>query len=191
MNILYLGPHNTRLYNHLSSIHTVIHSVDPISIQSIEKDNPDFILSYGYRHIISPFVNKKYKGKCVNLHISFLPWNRGADSNLWSIYDETPKGVTIHEIADGLDKGDILIQEEVKLENEDTLKSSYEKLQNKIQDLFIENCDSILNGLIKPKPQEGKGSYHWVKDREKIEHVITNGFDTTISQILCNKLKKI
>ena len=50
--------------------------------------------------------------RAINLHISYLPWNRGADPNLWSAVG-MPKGVTIHYINDGFDTGDILFQKAI------------------------------------------------------------------------------
>lgn len=46
----------------------------------------------------------------MNLHISYLPWNKGADPNFWSCIDGTPAGVTLHHIDAGVDTGDIIAQ---------------------------------------------------------------------------------
>ena len=53
----------------------------------------------------------------------------GQDPNLWSFIEDTPKGVTIHEIDEGIDTGDIIFQKEIVLNSNETLASSYEKLQ--------------------------------------------------------------
>ncbi len=61
----------------------------------------------------------------INLHISFLPWNRGAHPNFWSFYDDTPKGVTIHLIDEGIDTGAIIYQKEITFDrNEKTFESN-------------------------------------------------------------------
>ena len=52
----------------------------------------------------------------VNLHISYLPWNRGAHPNFWSFFDATPTGVSIHLIDKGIDTGPIIVQKKVKLD---------------------------------------------------------------------------
>ena len=71
------------------------------------------MVSYGYRKIVLADVIDKMAGEIINLHISYLPWNRGANPNFWSFIDDTPKGVTIHEMSADLDKGRILCQKEL------------------------------------------------------------------------------
>ena len=106
----------------------------------IKKENFDFIVSYKYRFIISHDIVAYMKRKIVNLHISLLPWNRGADPNLWSFLKDTPKGITIHYIDSGVDTGDILLQKEFDFNlEEDTLKTTYDFLNKEIIRLFKNN----------------------------------------------------
>ena len=51
----------------------------------------DLIISYGYRHIFTNSFLKKVSAPIINLHISFLPFNRGAHPNFWSFVENTPK----------------------------------------------------------------------------------------------------
>ena len=81
-----------------------------ISADDAKLNEFDFLISFGYRYIISEAVLNKFKPNAINLHISYLPWNRGADPNLWSFIEDTPKGVTIHEIDEGIDTGDIIFK---------------------------------------------------------------------------------
>ena len=46
----------------------------------------------------------------INLHISYLPYNRGSYPNYWSFKENTPNGVSIHHIDDGIDTGPVLVQ---------------------------------------------------------------------------------
>ena len=94
------------------------------------------------------------KNNIINLHISLLPWNRGAYPNVWSFLEDTPKGVTIYIIDEGVDTGSILAQEEIYIdENIETLRSSYEKLHREIQALFREKWVEIKNRSVKNIPQ--------------------------------------
>ena len=61
-----------------SSYRTTIFS-DSITLSDIERIAPDFVVSYGYRHIVPADVIDKMAGRIINLHISYLPWNRGAN----------------------------------------------------------------------------------------------------------------
>ena len=124
----------------------------------------DWIVSYGYRHIIKKNVLNKTKNRIINLHISYLPYNRGANPNYWSFKEKTPKGVSIHFIDEGIDTGPILIQKLCMFDQSHTLKSSYDILSETIENLFFNNFDKIIKGKLKPKPQKGTGTYHTKND---------------------------
>lgn len=147
--------------------------------------NPAMIISYNYRHILRNDVLSIPKMGAVNLHISYLPWNRGANANVWSFLEDTPKGVTIHQIDEGIDTGDILLQKEVSFdEDRETLKTSYEKAHKEIQELFRENWHSIREGEIRPHKQVGEGTIHYVRDAGLFEPFIREkGWDTPIKEI--------
>ena len=46
----------------------------------------------------------------LNLHISYLPFNKGTHPNFWSFAENTPSGVTIHKINKKIDSGNIIYQ---------------------------------------------------------------------------------
>jgi dTDP-4-amino-4,6-dideoxyglucose formyltransferase len=133
-----------------------------LTIADMQAIEPDLVVSYSYRHIIGAETLAMLPGKFLNLHISLLPYNRGADPNIWSIVDNTPKGVTIHLMSPGLDEGDIVLSKEVQInEDEHTLRSSYELLHREIQSLFMANWPWLESGAFKSKPQEEGGSAHF------------------------------
>lgn len=160
----------------------VIRVSDKITDQDILNRGYSFLISYGYRHILSKEVLNIFHGKAINLHISYLPWNRGADPNLWSFIEGTPKGVTIHYLDDGVDTGDIIVQKEIKFDHsKETLSTSYDKLQKAIQDLFMQNWQSIKLGKNKREKQAGKGSIHKIKDKDSLAYLLTDGWNTPVS----------
>ena len=127
MNILLLGEKSNLIYDKIISLgHNAYIICDKITLDIAEQY--DFIISFGYRHIIKEDIINKFINKIINLHISYLPYNKGADPNLWSYLENTPKGVTIHYMDKGLDTGDIIVQKEVcgNIET-DTLKTSYDR----------------------------------------------------------------
>jgi len=155
-----------------------------IDFDFILQSKPEMIISYNYRYIIIKKIIEFVKRRAINLHISYLPWNKGAYPNVWSFLEDSPKGVTIHIIDEGIDTGPILVQKEVYMdENIETLKSSYGKLHNEIQELFKRNWNNIKNNKLKLMPQDSRGSFHYIKDFEKIEHLISDkGWDTPIKE---------
>jgi methionyl-tRNA formyltransferase len=122
----------------------------------------------------------------INLHISFLPWNKGSDPNFWSHVEGTLKGVTIHYIDEGVDTGDIIAQTEVIFSNEDTLSSSYTKLHKEIQDLFYETWFKIKKGGVVRKKQVGKGTIHRKVDKLAYDYLLKQGWGTPLSLLQLN-----
>ena len=132
-----------------------------IDVPFIESFQPDLVVSYNYRHIVKKDVIELLGKRIVNLHCSYLPWNKGASPNLWSFIENSPKGVTIHQLEAGLDTGKIIVQKEITFdEDTETLRTSYDRLNEEIVNLFMENIDIISSGEYEPIDQIGKGSYH-------------------------------
>ena len=156
---------------------------EKLTKKDIEKCEYDFLISFGYRYIVRKEILDHFKGKAINLHISYFPWNKGADPNLWSILENTPKGVTIHQMDYGLDTGKILFQKEYFFNKDDTLKSSYDKLQNEVVELFKSNWVHIKAENVKGKEQKGKGSYHKSSDKNSYQELLTNGWNTKLKDL--------
>ena len=178
MRILFLGPYNNPIIKCLEAEgHEIFQTEEKINLTPI---NFDFGISFKYRYKLNKPIIDFFQGKLINLHISYLPYNRGADPNLWSFIDDSPVGVTIHLIDEGIDTGPILIQKEMIFDNKETLQTSYKKLNHELETLFILNNKEILAQEIKPYAQVGKGSYHKTSDKESLKFW-TKNFDWNIS----------
>lgn len=184
-NVLFLGAKSSPLITWLQDQgETVFSTEDPVSVDLIIAEKIDFIVSYGYRHLIRKDVIELLPRKIVNLHISFLPWNRGADPNFWSVIDDTPKGVTIHLVDEGLDTGDIIEQRVVDIDvHKETLSSSYARLNEEIIALFQSEWKRIKCGNFVGKKQEGVGSFHKLKDKEALWGRLSLGWDTPMIDV--------
>ena len=161
----------------------VVHLNEDIFSNNYKIENFDFIICFGYRRLIPNKMVEKFNNKIINLHISLLPWNRGADPNLWSFLESTPKGVSIHFIDSGIDTGPILTSKKVEFSNNETLRSSYNILLKTIESLFDETWKEIRLNKLKPIKQLGKGSFHKFKDKEQYKHLLIDGWDTKINLI--------
>lgn len=163
MKILFLTNNaiSERLVDWLCEREDVTVHQDRLTASDIARFEPDLIVSYSYRHILKRAVLDAMPGRFINLHISLLPFNRGADPNAWSYLDGTPKGVTIHEIDEGVDTGPILLQCPVAIdETRETLASSYRLLHEAIQALFLAHWDELRAGRVRPQPQGNGGTFH-------------------------------
>lgn len=172
-SILFLTNHpdSLALYQWLKETenHTEVYAVsNKLTLDMVKGLDPAFIVSYNYRHIIPGEILEYMQGRAVNLHVSYLPYNRGSSPNFFSFLDNTPKGVTIHEMTAGLDKGRILCQKEIVFDEEkETFASSYARLQQEIMELFKENWGHIKAGLLEGFLPAEKGTYHTMKQLEE------------------------
>ena len=184
MRPLFLGPADSPLIpwlrereGHVGQTAAPVHGASPVLADH------DFLVSYGYRHILRPDVLARFDERAVNLHISYLPWNRGADPNLWSFLDDTPKGVTIHYLDAGVDTGDVIVQRHVEPSPDDTLATSYSRLTEAIEALFREWWPRIRDGRCPRTPQGGPGTAHRAADKQRFAHLLTGGWDTPVAAV--------
>ncbi len=143
----------------------VMRFTNRIEIDIINRLKPSYIISYNYKYLIKEDVINYMQGRIINLHTSYLPYNRGSSPNFFSFMEDTPKGVTIHRLEKGLDTGAIYVQKELVFdEGKETFASSYSALIHAMEELFKENWDKIKTGEIEPVLQQGEGSYHTMRD---------------------------
>jgi methionyl-tRNA formyltransferase len=131
----------------------------------------DFILSFGFRKIIRKNILKKIKKPIFNIHLSYLPFNRGAHPNFWSFIEKTPAGVSIHEIDEGIDTGNIILRKKINfninLNKFSTFKKTYNYLFLEAEQLFKKNFNKIYNKKYKKILNNSKGTFHCKKDLPK------------------------
>ena len=154
-----------------------------LSEEQLMMINPKIIISYNYRYIIPDNIISQVDGKIINLHISYLPWNRGSDPNFWSFIDNTPKGVTIHKVDAHLDTGSILLQKELTFdEDTETFRTSYNKLNDEIVSLLCDNWHSIVTDSVIPTKQDSGGSYHKRSDLNSFRDKFPFSWDEKITE---------
>jgi methionyl-tRNA formyltransferase len=144
----------------------------PEGLQRIAGLNADIGISVMFGYLLKPdFLQLLPKG-CINLHPSYLPYNRGTCPNVWSIVDQTPAGVTLHYIDEGIDTGDIISQKKVPVLWTDTGETLYHKLEAAGLQLLRESWPDIRDGRIERTPQLGHaGTSHRAGDTEQIDEI--------------------
>lgn len=140
-----------------------------MTVRTTRAYDVDLVVSYCFRYMISKDVIDSVSGNIINLHTSFLPWNRGSDPNFWSFWDDTPKGVTIHYIDEKLDRGRIIAQRQIALDPaRESFVTSYEKLHETMRTLFQEIWPDYANWPARSFLAQGTGSYHSGADKREI-----------------------
>jgi methionyl-tRNA formyltransferase len=116
---------------------------------------PDAIIVVGYGRIIPQWMIDLPRLGNLNLHASLLPKYRGAAPIQWAIANgESVTGVTTMRIDAGLDTGDILMQREMLIGQEDTAETVGPKLASIGADLMVETLRGLEGGQVRPTPQD-------------------------------------
>ena len=119
----------------------------------LDENNVELILLIGYMRIVSPFFVKRYKNRIMNIHPSLLPkYAGGMDKDVHAEVlknKEKITGATLHFVDEGKDTGPIILQKEVKIENNETIDSLKEKVQKAEQSIIIKAIDLYSKGRIK------------------------------------------
>ena len=90
-----------------------------------------------------------------NLHASLLPQYRGAAPINWAVINgDTETGITTFFLKHEIDTGEIIQQVRVPIADTDNVEIVHDKLMYLGGDLVLETVDAILNGSVKPVPQE-------------------------------------
>lgn len=102
---------------------------DGSSDDLIKELAPDIIVVVAYGCIIPPQLLHVAKYGCINLHVSMLPKYRGSAPIQWAVLNgDAGTGVTIMQLDEGLDTGDILMVEPVAIDPEETSGSLFDRV---------------------------------------------------------------
>ncbi len=187
MKILFLGLADSPVLDFLRREgNEVAQTMDKLDAAELSSQSYDFLVSYRYRLILKDDVLSLFPDRVVNLHPSLLPWNRGTFSNFWSFLEGTPKGVTVHYIDLGVDTGDLIAQERIRLPVEgETLRTTYDKTHEYLVRLFYAHWPAIKTGNCSRQVQQGEGTIHRIKEKEEYDHLLEKaGWDTPVTELV-------
>lgn len=129
-------------------------------------------LSAFFGYILPKHVLEVFPSGVLNLHPSFLPYNRGAYPNVWPLLDGTPAGVTLHFLDEGIDTGDIVFQERTVVLATDTGKNLYERLEADSMELFKKSWPRIVQGDFQRIPQsKTEGTVHRTSECSSLDKI--------------------
>jgi methionyl-tRNA formyltransferase len=148
----------------------------------ISTQKPDLIVVCAFGMIITKKTLETAKYGAINVHPSLLPKYRGP----WPIgapilNGDRITGTTIMVMSEGMDEGDILSQEEIRLNGTETTPELTERLAIISSALLLKTIPKLIEGIIKPKKQNTKeasytkmekkedGKIDWNKEATEIE----------------------
>ena len=157
-------------------------------MEALNSINPDIIVVAAYGQILPEEILNLPKYGCINVHASLLPRLRGASPIQQAIVlGEEKTGVTIMQMAKGLDTGDMLTKSEIEIGQ---LNGSqlHDALADMGGTLLVETLSLIEKGEVTPVPQDDAlatyagliskkdGKIDFAKEPVEIERLI-RGFD--------------
>lgn len=123
----------------------------------IKDINPDFIIVIAYGQILPKEILDIPRLGCINLHASLLPRYRGAGPINWAIINgEQFTGNTTMFMNEGLDTGDILLQNRIEITTNMNAGELHDLLMNNGAELILKTIDGIEKGTIIPKKQQNE-----------------------------------
>ncbi len=116
---------------------------------------PDIIVVIAYGKILPTWVLELPTYGCINIHASILPKYRGAAPIHWAILNgDEETGVTIMQMDEGMDTGNILHIEKTAILPMETTGELFERLSLLGKNVLIPVINDLILGKIKPLPQE-------------------------------------
>ena len=116
---------------------------------------PDIIVVVAYGCIIPPQLLHVAKYGCINLHVSLLPKYRGSAPIQWAVLNgDAETGVSIMQLDEGLDTGDVLMVEPVAIDPEETSGELFDRVSAVGAKTLVDALEKIEAGQLTPVPQD-------------------------------------
>lgn len=130
----------------------------------LESLAPDIIVVVAYGKILPPWLIRLPKFGCINVHASLLPKYRGAAPIHWAILNgDTETGVTIMQMDDGLDTGDILDVVKTDIKDGETTGELFDRLAVMGGEVINDILRKAQAGELQPVKQDDAKATHTTK----------------------------
>jgi methionyl-tRNA formyltransferase len=158
---------------------------DPSFLEIFYKLKPKIVVVAAFGQILPKSIIDFPPLKCLNIHPSLLPKYRGAAPINWAIIrGETKTGVTIMLMDEGMDSGDIVLQQQTKIDSTETYGELHDRLAISGAALLMEAIDRMAAGTVLGQPQDASlvtfaprlkketGRINWSFDTDAIMNLI-------------------
>lgn len=133
----------------------------PECVEYLRAYEPEIIIVAAFGQILPKEILEMPKYGCVNIHASLLPKYRGAAPIQWAVINgEKTAGVTIMQMDEGVDTGDMLETAELTLSDDETGGSLFEKLADLGAKLCVQTIAHIQDGTVTRTRQDESKATH-------------------------------
>lgn len=163
--------------NNIPSIASLDINVEEV-VQRIRDANPDLIVSVSMNQIIKRQILDIPTKGCINVHCAPLPRYGGMSPYVWVLSNnDTHSAATIHYMDEGLDTGDIIVQEKVAVMENDSAFALFSRCCKRASGLLVKVVDMIEAGTVKSYSQDlSKKTYFSWPTRECVRRLRQNGY---------------
>lgn len=128
---------------------------DGTAMEIIRKLAPEVMVVAAYGKILPKEMLDYPRYGCINVHGSLLPKYRGAAPIQWSVINgDQETGVTVMQMGEGVDTGDILLKKAIPIGLDDTAESMFDKLSALGGEAIVEALDKLDRGELVPEKQD-------------------------------------
>lgn len=156
---------------------------DPRILEALKAAAPDINVVVAYGQIIPRVIIDLPRFKSVNVHFSLLPKYRGAAPVQWAILNgEEKTGVTIFELNERMDEGDILSRVEVDIRPREKAYELEGRLSRIGADLLVKSLDGIASlprlpqdhaqATTAPRLRKDQGRIDWTKESIAVDRLV-------------------
>lgn len=109
-----------------AGIETAVAKEQPQVLRELEESGAEMVVLAGYMKVLSPEIIRKYRNRIINIHPSLIPKFCGKGfygsrvHNAVIAAGETESGATVHYVDEGVDTGEVILQERVPVLEGDT-----------------------------------------------------------------------
>lgn len=145
---------------------------DPQEQETLKNLGADLIVVVAYGLLLPKQILEAPRYGCINIHPSLLPRWRGAAPIPRPIEAGDKKtGVTIMQLDEGLDTGDIWLQASYAIDPEETSQSLHDKLAPISAELLLQTIALLESGTNRPIPQDNTKATYAAKIEKSEAHL--------------------
>ena len=159
---------------------------EPEFVELLRSLKPDVMVVAAFGQIITKEILEMPKYGCINVHASLLPAYRGAAPIQWAVINgDKESGVTIMQMDEGIDTGDMIEKAVVPIAEDETGGSLFDKLSHTGAKLCVKVLRDLEEGTAvrEKQPEESTtpyakmidkkmGEVDWKKSAKEIEQLI-------------------
>lgn len=168
---------------------------DGEAMKIIKEIQPDCIVVVAYGKILPKEILDFPRYGCINIHASLLPQYRGSAPIQWAVINgEKETGVTIMQMDEGVDTGDMLCQRSIPIALDDTAESMFDKLSVLGGEMIVKALEMLEQGELSPVRQDEAKASHapmlnkdiavidWYKSAREVHNLVRGLYSWPIAQ---------